>query len=274
MRPLNPTLLRDLAACEAPVCVSLYMEVAAGGGEHGHVRTALKNAKSEAEDAIAGAEADAGAISAVRERLEALDYDEVVGGHDRRVAVFVAPDRTEVVDARFDETSVHVGPRFRLAPLLAHLEQTPEHAILVASADRAVLYRSNGGQLTEEKVEGMPGSLEDITKYTDQQEKGNIHGREDSGIPASYRGGPNSPSGPGGAAGVPHHSMGGHDWREDHEQDMRSYANGLINAAGHHLSGTNVPLVVVADERLHGMIGAQSEYPFLVEEGSPRIRTR
>jgi hypothetical protein len=267
MRPLNPTLLRDLAAHEAPLCVSLYMEVAAGGGEHGHVRTALKNAKSEAEEALAGAGAEAAAVTAVRERLEALDYDDVVGGHDRRVAVFVAPDRTVVVDARFDETSVHVGPRFRLAPLLAQLEQTPEHAVLVASSDSARLYRSKGGRLVEEAVENMPGSLAEISQYTDQQEKGNIHGREDSGIPASYRGGLSSPSGPAGPSGVPHHSMGGHDWREDHEQDMRSYANALINAAGHHLSGTNVPLVVVADERLHGMICAQSEYPFLLEEG-------
>jgi hypothetical protein len=267
MRPLNPSLLRDLAACEAPLCVSLYMEMAAGGGEHGHVRIALKNAKSAAEEAIASADADAAAVAAVKERLETLDYRDVVGGHDRRVAVFVAPDRTEVVDARFDDTSVHVGTRFRLAPLLAHLEQTPDHAVLVATSDRACLYRSVGGALEEQKVRDMPASLADIAKFTDQQEKGNIHGREDSGIPASYRGGLSSPSGPTGPSGVPHHSMGGHDWREDHEHDLRSYANFLINAVQRHLSGTNLPLVVVADERLHGMIGASSEYPFLLEEG-------
>jgi hypothetical protein len=269
MRPLDPNLLRELAACEAPLCVSLYMEISAGGGEHRHVRIALKNAKSAAEKAIAAAaaaDADAAAAEAVKERLEALDYDDVVGGHDRRVAVFVAPDRTEVVDARFDETGVHVGTRFRLAPLLAGLEQTPEHAVLVASNDRACLYRAAGGRLEEQAVRDMPTSLADISKFTDMQEKGNIHGREDSGIPASYRGGLSSPAGPAGPAGVPHHSMGGHDWREDKEQDLRSYANFLINAVQRHLGGSNLPLVVIADERLHGMIGANSEYPFLVEE--------
>jgi len=264
MRTLNAALLQELAACDAPLCVSLYMEMSRGGGEHDHIRIALKNAKSQANDAIDAAGADA---AAVRERLAALDYADVAGGHDRRVAVFIAPDLTQVVDARFEETSVHVGARFRLAPLVAALEQTPDHGVLVVSSDRACLYRAIGGVLKEEEVPDLPAALSDVSKFTDQQEKGNIHGREDSGIPASYRGGLSSPSGPAGPAGVPHHSMGGHDWREDHENDLRSYANLVINAVGHHLSGTNTPLVVVADERLHGMIRASSEYPFLVEEG-------
>lgn len=267
MQTLNPSLLRDLAANEAPLCVSLYMEMSVGGGEHDHIRIALKNAKSDAAKAIAATDADAAAVSAVEQRLQDLNYDDVAGGSDRRVAVFIAPDLTQVVDARFTETNVHVGTRFRLAPLLSDLNQTPNHAVLVASRDRACLYRAVGGALTRQHVPDMPGSLSDVSKFTDQQEKGNIHGREDSGIPASYRGGLMSPSGPTGPSGVPHHSMGGHDWREDHEEDMRSYANLVINAVQQHLSGTNTPLVLVADERLHGMIRASTEYPFLVEEG-------
>jgi len=267
MQTLNPGLLRELAACQAPLCVSMYMEMSAGGGEHDHIRIALKNAKSDANKAIAVSDADAEAVSAVEQQLGALSYDDVVGGHDRRVAVFIAPDLTVVVDARFTETSVRVGTRFRLAPLLADLKQMPDHAVLVASHDRACLYRAVGGALNKQNVPDLPGSLADVSKYTDQQEKGNIHGREDSGIPASYRGGLMSPSGPAGPSGVPHHSMGGHDWREDHEEDLRSYANFVINAVQQHLSCTNMPLVLAADERLHGMIRASTEYPFLVEEG-------
>ena len=267
MQKLNPSLLRDLAASDAPLCVSLYMEMPAGGGEHDHIRIALKNAKSDAMKAIAAADADTAAVSAVEQRLQDLNYNDVAGGSDRRVAVFIAPVLTQVVDARFTETSVHVGARFRLAPLLADLAQTPDHAVLVASRDSACLYRAVGGALTEQDVADMPASLTDVSKYTDQQEKGNIHGREDSGIPASYRGGLMGPSGPTGPSGVPHHSMGGHDWREDHEEDMRSYANLVINAVQKHLNGTNTPLVLVADERLHGMIRSSTEYPFLVEDG-------
>ncbi|MDD7971084.1 hypothetical protein [Roseinatronobacter alkalisoli] len=270
MQTLNPTLLRDLALCEGPLCVSLYMEMSAGGGEHDHIRIALKNAKADAKAAIADAGADAAAVYAVQQRLADLSYDDVVGGRDRRVAAFIAPDRTQVVDASFTETSVHVGTRFRLAPLLAALEQTPDHAVLVASSDRACLYRVTGGVLNLQKVADMPGSLTEISQFTDQQEKGNIHGREDSGIPASYRGGLVGPSGPAGPTGVPHHSMGGHDWREDHEQELRVYANLVINAAQRHLSGTSTPLVIAADERLYGMIHSSCEYPFLVEEGITR----
>jgi hypothetical protein len=261
MRSVNEDLMRDLAAREAALCLSLYLEVAPGGGEHDQIRIALKNAKAAAEEAIRATGADD--AGAVRDRLDALDYDDVAGGHDRRVAVFIAPDLTEVVDARFDETGVHCGTRFRLSPLLASLEMTPEHAILLATKDRACLYRARGGRLRTEKVEGMPGSLADFTKFTDQQEKGNIHGREDSGAPGSYQG----RRGAGGPIGVPHHSMGGHDWRLDKENDLRLYANALINAAGQHLSGSNVPLVVAADERLHGMIRENAEYPFLAHEG-------
>lgn len=267
MQTLNPSLLRDLAACDAPPCVSLYMEMSAGGGEHDHIRIALKNAKSAAHDALAASGADPGAVAAVEQRLQALSYDDVVGGSDRRVAVFIAPELTRVVDARFTETSVHVGKRFRLAPLLAELKQTPDHAVLVASHDRACLYHATGGKLTEQDVTDMPRSLAEVSKFTDQQEKGNIHGREDSGIPASYRGSLMGPSGPAGPSGVPHHSMGGHDWREDHEEDLRSYANFVINAVQQHLNGTNMPLVLVADERLNGMIRASTDYPFLTQEG-------
>ncbi|WFE76550.1 hypothetical protein [Roseinatronobacter sp. S2] len=267
MQTLYPSLLRDLAAIDAPLCVSLYMEMSAGGGEHDHIRIALKNAKSDAKKAIAAADADAAVVSAVEQRLQALGYHDVAGGHDRRVAAFISPDLTQVVDARFTETSVHVGTRFRLAPLLDDLAQTPDHAVLVVDRDRACLYQTVGGALTEQDVPDLPASLADVSKFTDQQEKGNIHGREDSGIPASYRGGVMSPSGPAGPSGVPHHSMGGHDWREDHEEDLRSYANLVINAVQHHLSGTNTPLVVVADQRLHGMIRSSTGYPFLVEEG-------
>jgi hypothetical protein len=191
----------------------------------------------------------------------------VVGGHDRRVVVFIAPDLTEVVDARFDETGVHAGTRFRLAPLLGSLETTPEHAILVATRDRACLYRARGGALREEEIRDMPESLAEIAKFSDMQEKGNVHGREDSGVPGSYKGRQALASGTGGPQGVPHHSMGGHDWRQDKEQDLRLYANALINAVGRHLGGTNVPLVVAADERLHGMIRENSEYPFLADRG-------
>lgn len=264
MRPLNEDLMRKLAEREAPLCLSLYMEVAAGGGEHDHIRIALKNAKAEAARWIDAVGADDDAIAAVKQRLEALDYDDVAGGRDRHVAVFIAPDLTEVVDAKFDETGVHAGTRFRLSPLLASLEMTPEHAILVASKDRAILYRARGGTLTKETVEGMPESLHDIEKFTDQQEKGNVHGREDSGAPGAGRQAGGGGTGP---VGVSHHSMGGHDWREDKEAGLRVYANMLINAAGQHLSGSNIPLVIVADERLNGMIRENSEYPFLASEG-------
>ncbi|MFN3661895.1 hypothetical protein [Yoonia sp.] len=269
MQTLTPRLFRELAACEAPLCVSLYMEMSAGGGDHDQIRIALKNAKAEATEVIAQLEAgvEPDAVSSVKERIALLGYGDVAGGHDRRVAVFIAPDMTHVVDARFDDIGVRVGTYFRIAPLLGHLTQTPAHAVLVVSSEQASLYLATGGALEEQQVPDMPSALSDISQFTDQQEKGNIHGREDSGIPASYKGGPASPSGPAGPAGVPHHSMGGHDWREDHEQDMRGYANGVINAVQNHLSGTNLPLVIVADERLYGMLHASTDYPFLVSGG-------
>ncbi len=267
MRSLNDSLLRELAGHEAPLCLSLFMEVAVGGGDHNHIRVSLKNAKSEAAEALSASGASKDTIAAVQQRLDALEYDDVVGARDRRVAVFIAPDLTEVIDARFDETGVHVGTMFRLAPLLSDLELTPDHAILVASNDSTCLYRASGGVLTKQNVPDMPESLEDISKFTDMQEKGNIHGREDSGIPGSYKGAQAVAAGSSGPQGVPHHSMGGHDWREDKEQDLRQYAKFLANAVQQHLSGTNVPLVVAADERLYGMIRENSEYPFLVDKG-------
>lgn len=266
-RPLNDSLLRKLAGHDAPLCLSLFLEVTAGGGDHNLIRISLKNAKSDAADAIKAAGADDKAAAAVQERLEALDYEDVVGGNDRRIAIFIAPDLTEIVDARFDETGVHAGARFRLAPLVAGLEGTPDHAVLVASQDEARLFRSSDGTLTRQDVPDMPDSFADVQKFTDEQEKGNVHGREDSGIPGSYKGPQATDVGVVGTQGVPHHSVGGHDWHEEKEHELRRYANLIINAAQQHLSGTNVPLVVAADERLYGMIRENSEYPFLADEG-------
>ena len=267
MRPLNENLLRELAEHQAPLCLTLLLEVAVGGGEHNHIRIAMKNAKAEATEALGRISADDDIVAAVRERLDALDYDDLAGGSDRRVAVFIAPELTEIVDANFAETGIHVGPQFRLAPLLADLVQTPDHAILVASEDATCLYRSSRGTLSKQDVEGMPASLEEISKYSDMQEKGNIHGRENSGIPGSYKGAQATAGGSSGPQGVPHHSMGGHDWREDQEQDLRQYANFVVNAVQRHLAGMNLPLIIAADERLYGMIRENSEYPFLVETG-------
>ena len=246
MRSLNEDLLRELAGHDAPLCLSLYLEVAPGGGEHDQIRIALKNAKAAAAAAI-GPEDGGDEVRAVRGRLEALDYDDVVGSRERHVAVFIAPDRSEVVSARVDETGVAAGTRFRLAPLVAALEQTPDHAILVATKDRASLFRAHGGRLEAERVEGMPGSLADFEKFTDLQEKGNVKGRE--------------------TAGISHHSMGGDDWHKDHEDDLRLYANALAKAAGRHLGGTNMPLIVAADERLYGMIREYCEYKHLADQG-------
>lgn len=274
MRTLNQDLLQKLAEHDAPVCLSLYLEVAVGGGEHKHVRTALKNAKSEAEAALRALQADPQASEAVQRRLDTLDYDALVGSHDRRVAIFIAPDLTEIVNARFAQMGVHAGLRFRLAPLIDDLDRTPDHALLVVSQDEARLYRASGGSLAPQTVADMPSSLADISQFTDQQEKGNIHGREDSGIPGSYKGSQAATTGASGPQGVPHHSMGGHDWNEDKEAEQRQYANHVINAAQHHLSGSNLPLVVAADERLYGMIRENSEYPFMAAEGitlHPRV---
>ncbi|AUM74896.1 baeRF3 domain-containing protein [Paracoccus jeotgali] len=267
MRPLNDNLLRDLAEHKAPLCLSLFMDVARGGGNHNHIRISLKNTKSEANDALDACEGPKDAVEAIRQRLDALDYDDVVGGHDRRIAVYIAPDRTEIIDARFVETGVHLGEAFRLAPLLGDLDQRPDHAILAASQEETCLYQSSGGVLTRQDVPDMPNSLHDISKFTDQQEKGNIEGFEDSGVPGSLRGEAAMATGRGGPQGVPHYSVGGHDWREDKEGEMRHYANLVINAAQHHLSGTNVPLIIAADERLYGMLRDNSEYPFLLENG-------
>lgn len=271
MRHLTGALLRDLARHEAPLCLSLYVEVAAGGGEHRHVELALKNAQSDGKEAVLAASGtNEGASAALVERLEALTYDDFVGAHDRRLAVFMGPDLTETVDTQVEETGIHVGPVFRLAPLLGELDRTPDHALLVASRDEVHLYRATSGTLTKLEPEDMPASFAAVSAFTDPQEKGNIHGREDSGVPGSYQGPQAVDSGKSGTQGLPHHSMGGHDWRETKEDELRCYAERIIKAVQHHLSGTNLPLVVAADERLHGMIRQGADYPHLVSDGIHR----
>lgn len=267
MRPVNEDLLRELARNDGPLCLSLYLEVAAGGGEHEQIRIALKNARAAATEAIGRLAGEAEAAAAIRDRLGDIEYGDVVGARGDRVAVFVAPDLTRIVAARTAETGVTAGPRFRLAPLLESLGHTPDHAILVATKDRSALWRVSGGEMREDDVADIPASLAELGKYTDLQEKGNVTGRERAGVPGQGTGGSRDRAG---QTGVPHHSMGGQDWTEDYENDFRLYANALANAAGRHLSGSNLALVIAADERLNGAIREACEYPFLAAQGVTR----
>jgi hypothetical protein len=59
--------------------------------------------------------------------------------------------------------------------------------------------------------------------------------------------------------------------REVYAQPVRSTRTSSPNAARQHLSGINLPFVIVADERLHGMIRKYAEYPLLAEEGVPLL---
>jgi len=270
MRVLDQKLMRELAEVEAPICLSLYLEVAAGGGEHEQIRIALKNAKDEAAEAIGAYVAENGddpGVQKVQERLEALEYEDVVGGHDRHIAVFIAPDLTRIVDEPFDKARVRCGKIFRLAPLVAHLGLAPEHGVLVVTEDRAEFFLARGSSFSEQRVRDMPASLAEIDQFTETQDRGNVYGREDAGRPGTASGMRASEGSRMGPVGVAHHSMGGHDWRQDKERELREYANFVINAVGRHLSGSNMPLVLVADERLYGMLRENSEYPFLMEEG-------
>jgi hypothetical protein len=246
--PLNQDALKTLARDEGHQRVTLCVATDDQGGERRKTDIKLKNARTALETALAdhGLEGDeATALMAPFDTwLETRHPRPIRGG----VAAFLSPEGGRVEEVALPRREgAWVDEGYRLAPLWPDPSHRVEAAALIAEEAGARLMRLHEGQLEEMRV-ALPGSLEDF--YGPKEIENRTAGRM------------NQPGRQGDAFGETH--------EQELDEERARYAGALARAAEKALGGTGLPLVLVADERLLGLIRHTLDYPHLVPDAETR----
>jgi hypothetical protein len=246
--PLDQHALRILASDEGRARVTVCVAADDPTGEHRKTDIKLKNARTALATALAehGVEGnEASAVMAPFDRwLETREPRPIRGG----VAAFLSPEGGRVEEVTLPRREgAWVDEGYRLAPLWPDPSHRVEAAALVADEGGARLMRLHEGRLKEIKAD-LPGSLEDFygPKEIDSRAAGRM----------------NQPGRQGDAFGETH--------EQERDEERAHYAGALARAAETALAGTGLPLVLVADERMLGLIRATLDYPHLLAEAETR----
>jgi hypothetical protein len=246
--PLDHDAMKALAHDEGHPRVTVCLAADDRGGERRKTDIKLKNARAALDAALSdhGIEGDeAAALTAPFDAwLQAREPHPIRGG----VAAFLSPEGGRVEEVALPRREgAWVDEGYRLAPLWPEPSHRVEAAALIAEEGGARLMRLHEGHLEAMKAE-LPGSLEDF--YGPKEIDGRAAGRM------------NQPGRQGDAFGETH--------EQERDEERARYAGALARAAEKALAGTGLPLVLVADERMLGLIRATLDYPHLVTEAETR----
>lgn len=233
-----------LARAEADPAVTITLPTFRRMPEAQQNAIRFKNLLTQARERLGDAAVRGGAMAARMAEAEALigDYDFWQNQKDG-LAVFVTPGqvRAERVDHDLPETA-SVGAGFAITPLLALLEPERHYYVLAAAWENVRLFRQESDGLREVRGEDLPESIEKLIGISEVE--GNVH---------------HHPSGParttGGTPSAKFHSLGTAP-PEEMEKIQQSFARSLAKEVDNLLRAEpKMRLVLIADERLTGMIG-------------------
>jgi hypothetical protein len=244
-----PLTLSDavaLAKEEGAPRLTVFRRLALPGEDRRKSEIALRHVHEEAEQALrkAGHE-DAAAL--LRPLAELRDDPEVARQRHGALAAFLSADaaRIEWLDG-VEAEGAAVGPRFRLAAAWPAVEDAAPLAALVATQAAAELKMIEPGRVRPIEAEEMPGSLED---FLGPKEIEPHRGGTDRFPGRTWHGTGDSPE-------------------QDRREELVNYAAAVANATQKALAGSGTPLVIVADEQLHGMLRERLDgYADLCAEG-------
>ncbi len=245
---LDHAALSDLARDEGPVRATVCVAAGDGVGDGRKTQVKLKNARAALASALARSRADEAEATAVTAAFD--DWIETRGRGPIRggVAAFLSPDgrRVEEIAAPRRE-GAWVGEGYRLSPVWPDPTRRIEAAALVAQEGGARLLRLRDGALADIAAD-LPGSLE---AYLGPKEVG-----------GSAAGRMSQPGRTGDAFGETP--------EQERDEERARYAGALARVAERALAGTGLPLVLVADETMVGLLRETLDYPDLVSEAETR----
>ena len=236
--PTRPELERLLAVRD-PWCVSAYLPTSPITQDAQADRIELKNLVAEATVQLRAAHADRGAVSDVREALDAIvEDDDFWAEQARSLAVFASPTslRTFRLPNRLT-AAVEVGDRFYVKPLLRAVS-FPQAAFVLALAAGSV-------RLVEVSREGPPFTVDVPDVPADAASAAGKASIADRSPSARLQG------------------------SEGQKIRLRQFARKVDQALRGVITGLELPLILAATEPLASIYRSLNSYPHLVERGIP-----
>ncbi|MGM0584926.1 MAG: hypothetical protein ACQEUZ_09785 [Pseudomonadota bacterium] len=236
-------LARDRGFPRATVCWTL----GAPGDPMNETRLGLKLAGEALAAALAARGVPDDQAAAILDPFAAWARENTLSARGA-VAAFLSPEgaRIETVP-RVGRDGAWVGEAYRLAPAWPDPASQIGAAALVADQGQARLLRLTPEGLVPMKAD-LPASMEDFMGPTEIEAQRDLAGKGQN---------------------IRHHGIG-QSVEQEKEEVLEQYAGALAKGAAAALADSGLPLVIVADERLNGMIRARNHYSGLVAEGVTR----
>ncbi len=247
--------LQEIINARGEACVSIYLPmVRAGTDVQGNV-TRLKNALSEAQEALqewGWRQSEIDDLLARPRRLltESPFWREQLDG----LALFLSPDfyRSYRVPVEFEPLTL-VAKRFHIKPLLPLFTDDGRFYILALSKNQVRLFQGTRQAVDEVELQDTPLSMAEA--LWDDPERELQHHTTTSGV-----------KGPGASAPeVVHHGQGTPDSEELHQ--LRRYLQKVSTGVQKQIRDEEAPLVLAGVDYLHPIYKEVDDSPHLLEEG-------
>jgi len=253
---LDKNDLRRLVETRGSNLVSIYLPTETAGPPVRQNAIRFKNLVDEATRQLEAGGLRAAEIDNILEPARRLQEDNSFWQYQAQgLAVFASADGFERhnLPLGFEETAV-VNARYYVKPLLPLFAADGQYFVLAFNLDEVKLYAASRFAMRPLRTEELPKSFFEIVQETDYDDAVAFH---PSGPP---------PANVGRAPEARFHSLG--ESPEDvRETEMIEFLKRLASSVEEYLSGRNVPLVLVAGDRLAGRFREFSHYKWLLPEG-------
>jgi len=247
--------LQEIINARGTACVSIYLPMVRAGADVQGNATRLKNALSEAQEALRAwdwRQPEIDDLLAQPRKLltESPFWREQLDG----LALFLSPDfyRTYRVPVEFEPLTL-VAERFHIKPLLPLFTDDGRFYILALSKKQVRLFQGTRLAVDEVELEDTPLSMAEA--LWDDPERELQHHTTTSGV-----------KGPGASAPeVVHHGQGTPDSEELHQ--LRRYLQKVSAGVQKQLRDEEAPLVLAGVDYLHPIYKEVDDSPHLLDEG-------
>lgn len=237
-------------------CVSIFMQTHRVWNEQNQDRIQFKTLLARAANQLEAAEYDVDAKDLLSEAQSLLNGDSDFWRHQAdTLCVFIAPGEFHRfrLPTSLQET-VRVGDTFHVRPIVQLLTGSGRFHAVTLSRGGVRLYSGSRYRLGERPIENVPTSLDEALKYDVYQTQQQYHtgtSRMDGG----------------GDRGAMFHGHGDAGDQAKVKKQTLEFLRKVDNGVRDAIGDSQLPLVLVGQDHLHGAYREVNHYKYLVEEG-------
>lgn len=249
----NKKEMQELAAYDAPHCVSMYLPyIEPSGGMSNPNRIEFKNMVRDAEVALEESGADKKLIQQTMQLAhELLERNDFWAALHTSLAIFAQGDffRYYHIPTPQVEYLVTVEQGFQLEPLQEMIANDKSYLVLALSHHGAQLYQGDRYDLREIKIDDMPKSLREALMIDENPRSLETHAVAPAGNEYSQT------------------FHGQYNQKEVDKQWLTKYFRMIDEALHEFLRGKETPLILAGVEYLHPIYREVNTYPHLHQKG-------